>query len=234
MLTPKKRISKKDIKEDELLKAYVSVSSFYYANKRYVSYAVTGLVVVVVAMLIFINNRRASNEKAATELGKVFPLYDAAATSPGQYQRAIDGQPERGLMGLKTIVENYGNTESGGLARFYLANAYYNVGKYDEALRQFESFSSVNKLLEASAQAGIGSCYEAMGEYSKAAASYEKASGIISNPITTPEYLNSAARCYGKSGDREKAIALLKRLKQDYPSSQYARDVDRYISEFSA
>ena len=233
MLTPKKKISRKEIKEDELLKAYVKASSFYYANKRYVSYAVTGLVVVVVAALIFFNNRRASNEKAATELGKVFALYDGANT-PGQFQLAIDGQPDRGLMGLKTIVDNYGSTESGELARFYLANAYYNVGKYDEALRQFESFSTATKLLQASAQAGIGACYEVKGEFEKAASSYEKASGILASPLSTPEYLTSAARCYGKAGQKDKAVALLKRLKVDYPSSQYARDADRYISEFSA
>jgi TolA-binding protein len=233
MLTPKKKISRKEIKQDELLNVYVKASSFYYANKRYVSYAVTGIVVVVVATLIFINNRRASNEKAATELGKVYGLYDQAST-PAQYQLAIDGQRERGLMGLKTIVDNYGNTDSGELARFYLGNAYYNVGKYDEALQQFGSFSSSTKLLQASAQAGIGSCYEAKGEYGKAAGAYEKASGMVSNEITTPEYLNSAARCYGRSGEKDKAIAILKRLKLEYPNSQQARDVDRYISEFSA
>src|SRR5712692_6344488 len=168
MLTPKKKLSRKEIKEDELLKVYAKASAFYYANKRHVSYASTGLVVVIVAALIFFNNRRANNEKAATELGKVFTLYDAAANNPAQYQLAIDGQPERGIMGLKTIVENYGGTESGGLARFYLANAYYGVGKYDEALRHFESFSSGNKLLQASAYAGTGDCHEEKGEYEKA------------------------------------------------------------------
>jgi len=137
-------------------------------------------------------------------------------------------------MGLKAIVDNYGNTESGEIARIYLANAYYNLGRYDESLQQYESFSSSNKLLAASAQSGIASCYEAKGEYAKAASSYEKAAGMVSNPINTPEYLTAAARCYGKSGDKEKAIALLKRLKLEYPTSQQARDVDRYISEFSA
>ena len=233
MLTPKKKISKKEIKQDELLNVYVKASSFYYENKRYVSYAITGLVVVIAATLIFINNRRASNEKAATELGRVYGVYDQAQ-SPAQFQQAIDGQRERGIMGLKAIVENYGNTESGEIARLYLANAYYNLGKYDESMQQYESFSSGNKLLEASAQSGLASCHEAKGEYAKAAASYEKAAGMVSNQINTPEYLTAAARCYGKAGDKEKAIALLKRLKTEYPTSPQARDVDRYISEFSA
>ena len=137
-------------------------------------------------------------------------------------------------MGLKTIVDNYGSTESGEIARFYLANAYYNVSRYDDALRQFESFSSGNKLLEASAQAGAAACHEAKGEFEKAAEGYEKAAGTVSSPLSTPENLNSAARCYGKAGQKDKAIVLLKRLKLDYPSSQYARDADRYLSEFSA
>ncbi|TLY32518.1 MAG: tetratricopeptide repeat protein [Ignavibacteria bacterium] len=233
MLRPKKKITKREIKEDELLMAYARVSAFYYGHKKYVSYAITGLIAVIIGIVIIINNRRANNDKAAVELAKVVTLYEAAANNPKAYQQAIDGQPERGVMGLKTIVDNYGSTESGQLARFYLANAYFNLGRYEEALKNYENFSGGNKLLEASALAGMGACLEAKGEFDKAASSYEKAAGTVSNTINTPEYLNSAARCYGRAGAKEKAIALLKRLKQDYPTSTYAREVDRYISEFS-
>jgi|ERR1041385_635195 tetratricopeptide (TPR) repeat protein len=234
MLTPKKKITKKEIKQDGLISAYAQATSFYYENKKYISYAFTALLIIVVGSFIYVNNRRANNEKAAAEFAKVFPIYDAAATEARQYKVAIDGQPERGIMGLKAIVDNYGGTESGEIARFYLANAYFQLGQYDDALKNFDSFSGSNPLLEASAFAGMGGCYEVKGEYAKAASYFEKAANKVSNTINTPDYLNSAARCYGQSGEKEKALTLYKKIKKEYPTSSFARDADRYIAQFSA
>lgn len=233
MLKPKKKISKKEMKQDPLIGAYEQAQVYYYENKKYVSYALTALLVIVIGIVIFVNNRRANNEKAAAELGKVFTLYDGGTTNPQQYKLAIDGQPERGIMGLKTIVDNYGGTESGELARFYLANAYYQLGQYDDALRNFDNFSTSSDILKSSTLAGMGGCYEAKGEYAKAASEYDKASSTTSNPLQIPDFLNAAGRCYGLSGEKEKAVALFKRLKKEYPTSQLARDADRYISQFS-
>ncbi|MBI4549208.1 MAG: tetratricopeptide repeat protein [Ignavibacteriae bacterium] len=233
MLKPKKKITKKEIKQDGLVTAYAEATSFYYEHKKHISYVVTALVVMIVAVVIYINNRRANNEKAAVELGKVYSIIDAAASDSRQFKIAIDGQPERGIMGLKSIVENYGGTESGELARFYLANAYFNIGLYDEALKQYEEFSTDNELLHASTLAGIGRCYEAKKEYSTAATYLEKAANAISNSSVTPEYLSSAARCYALAGDKEKAITLYKRIKKEYSTSKYGRDADRYIGQFS-
>jgi tetratricopeptide (TPR) repeat protein len=130
-------------------------------------------------------------------------------------------------------VDNYGGTTSGELARFYLANAYYMTGQVDAALEEYDDFSGGDKILEASAYAGIGSCYESKKEYDKAASYFEKAAGVSAAGAETPNYLNSAARCYGTAGEKEKAIALLKRLKKEFPASSYARDADRYIGQFS-
>jgi tetratricopeptide (TPR) repeat protein len=233
MLKPKKKITKKEIKQDGLITAYAQVTSFYYENKKYISYAITGLVVIVIAVFIYINNRRANNEKAASEIGKIFSLYDAAANNPAQYKAAIDGIPERGVMGLKSIVSNYGGTESGELARFYLASAYFGLRQYDEALKQFDDFSGGDKFLQASALAGVGACYEAKGEYANASSSFEKAANKYLNTITTPDYLNSAAQCYALAGEKEKAVALYKRLKKEFPTSSYAREAERYITQYS-
>ncbi|MDI6766615.1 MAG: tetratricopeptide repeat protein [Bacteroidota bacterium] len=234
MLKPKKKLTKKEMKQDTLITSYAKVTSFYYENKKYINYAITGLVVIVIAIIIYTNNRRANNEKAATELGKVFSIYDAGTSDPRQFQIAIDGQPERGIMGLRAIVDNYGSSPSGDVARFYLANAYLNLGNYDGALKHFKSFDGDNDMLAASAIAGIGTCYEAKGDFEKAASNYEKAARSVADKSAAPDHLLNAARCYGLAGDKEKAISLFKRIKKDFPKSSAARDVDRYIAQFSS
>jgi len=233
MLTPKRKITKKEIKQDQLVTAYAKITSFYETYKKYISYGATALVLIIIGIVIYINNRKANDDKAATELGKIYVLYDAAAGDIAQYKLAIDGQPERGIIGLKAIVDNYGGTPSGQIARYYLATAYYNLGNYDEALKHFEDYDGGSDLLKAAAVAGAGRCMEAKGEYIKAAPKFEAAARLTSNDLDTPGYLNSAALCYGKGGEKEKAISILKRIKKEYPRSQIAREVDRAISQFS-
>ncbi len=234
MLSPKKKISKKEIKHDPLISAYDQATAFYAVNKKRVSVILWSVLAVVVLVYIYSNNRRNNNEKAAAELGKVFSIYDAGANDSRQYKLAIEGQPERGIIGLKSIVDNWGSTESGELARFYLASAYYATGQYDDALKQFDSFSSGNSLLKSSSYAGMARCYEVRSDYAHAASYFAKAADAITDAAATPEYLTSAARCYGLGGDKGKALEILKRLKKEFPTSTFAREADRYISQFSA
>jgi hypothetical protein len=69
MLRPKKRISKKEMKEDALVTSYVRVTTFYEQNKKNISIAITALAVVVFATVIYFKNQADNNEKAIAQLG---------------------------------------------------------------------------------------------------------------------------------------------------------------------
>jgi tetratricopeptide (TPR) repeat protein len=228
MLSPKKKISKRELKEDALVTTYVKITSFYEKNKKNISIAVTVVAVLVIASVVYLKNRADNGERAATQLGEVFSLYDN-----GQYQQAIDGVPERNITGLKSIVENYGSLEAGDYARFYLANAYYHLGKYDLALDQFKDFSPTDNFLAVSRLSGIASCYEATGKYQQAAENFEKAASKYPQDVNAAENMSNAARDYGKAGEKEKAIELYTKLKNNYPTSTFARDADRFIAGLS-
>lgn len=229
MLRPQKKISKKEIKQDALISTYVKATSWYEHHKKNLGIGILVVVVVLVAGVVYFKNQAESNEKAMAQLGEIYPLFDQ-----GQYARAIDGVPERNLPGLKSIVENYGSSASGAIARFYLASAYFQLERYDEALREFDEMSPGPELLAISREAGIGGCYEAKGMYREAAEHFEKAGTLNSKDLGAAEYLSSAARSYAKAGEREKAVELYKRVKKNYPTSVYAREVDRLITELSA
>jgi tetratricopeptide (TPR) repeat protein len=228
MLRPKKKISKRDLKEDALVTTYVKVTSFYDANKRTISIALTALVVAVFAIVIYVKNRADNNEKAITALGAIFETYDA-----GQFQTAVDGIPEKNIQGLRSIVDNYGNSAAGDLARFYLGSAYIQLGRSDEALKEFEEFSPPDELLAVARLSGIGSCYESKGRFKEAAGSFEKAATQYPKDVSAAENLNNAARDYAQAGDRDKAIDLFKRIKKNYPTTAFAREADRFIAQLS-
>ena len=155
-------------------------------------------------------------------------MYDA-----GQFQQAIDGVPSQNLTGLKSIVDNYGGTKGGDLAAFYLADAYFQLGKYAEALESFESAGASEALVESSRLAGIASCHEALGHFADAARYFEKAAGQDVTDGTAAEHLNSAARNFALAGDKERAVDILKRIKKKYPTTNYGREADRFIAQLS-
>ncbi len=235
MLSPKKKLAKKEITKDPMFALYDQSVTFYEKNKKFVNYGIFGIVAAIVVLVVFLKNRSDNDQKASSDLGKVISIYDLAANDPAQYKVAINGQPEKGIIGLKAIVDKYSGSQSGELARFYLANAYYRTGQIDDAMRQYDSFSGSVPILKSSVSAGLGECYEAKHEYAKAAERYESAAGLLSsNDSQLPDFLRAAGRCYGEAGEKEKAITLFKRIKKEFPATAAAREAERYISQFSA
>jgi len=228
MLRPKKKISRKELKEDALVTWYVRLRTLYDTNRRIISIGITVVVLAIAGVLVYLKNRADHNEAAITALGAIFEMYDA-----GQYQTAVDGVPERNIKGLRAIVDDYGNSPTGDLARLYLANALYQLGRYDEALKAYDDFSPSGELLSVARLSGLGACEEAKGDDRKAAAHFEKAATQYPSDVNAAEYLNDAARDYGLAGEKEKAIELYRRIKKNYPTSAFARDADRFITQLS-
>ncbi len=228
MLRPSKKISRKELKEDKLVTTYSTVTSYYEEHKRAISIALVAAALVTVAIVVYVRNRADASEKAHAALGAVASYIDN-----GQYQIAIDGVPSRNIQGLRAIVENFGSSPGGELARFQLASALLALGKYDEALGQYKSFSPAGELLDAARRAGLGACYEGLKEYEDAGSEFEKAAAASPTDPRVPEFLHSAARNYAAAGEKEKAVELWKRLKKSYPATPYGRDAERYIVQYS-
>jgi len=228
MLKPKKKITKKEIKEDKLVTTYFEARTWVEENRRLVGYLVGIPLVLIVAFFLWNLNLRDSNEKATTKLAKVLPYYDQ-----GRFDEAINGAPQEGVIqGLIAIVDEHGNTNAGQLAKLYLANCYLAKGDYQKALELYKDANLDDKMLAASALAGAAACYEGLGKYTEAGEYYEKAASKNMTGLQAPENLHHAAVNYGMAGKKERAAELLRRLKKDFPESSYARDADRYLVQY--
>lgn len=225
MLKPRKKIKKQELKEDRLVLTYYKAREFVEKNKKILSYVLTGLVIIIAGVIIYRNNLKAENERAEALFSKILNYYDN-----GDYKTAIDGIPQKNIQGLKYIVENYGRTDAGEIATYYLGNAYFMLGDYDNALKYFKKYNGEDKLLLSASLAGIASVYEAKGDYRKAGEYFEKAAQKFRENILLPEYLYNAARNYKLAGEKEKALRLFERIKKDYPNFTRIRDVEIYIA----
>ncbi len=229
MLKPQKKVSRREIKEDRLVTAYFETREWIEINTKILSYIGIGLIGVVVIGFLWSKNKAESNDKATTMLAKVVPYYDA-----GKYDLAINGVPQEGTQGLQSIVDEHGSTKAGQLAKLYLANSFYTIKNYDKALEYYDDVSVSDKMITASALAGVAACYEAEGDLSKAASYFEKAASKNMTLVQAPENLQRSAVNYAAVGKKEKAVELLQTLKKEFPTSTYAREVDRFIAEFSS
>jgi tetratricopeptide (TPR) repeat protein len=225
MLTKKKKLSKKEIKQDKLVETYYKAYGYFEENKsRMLTYAVV-LVVVVFAAIYYVNHKKENNEKAEVLLSQVMNLYDQ-----GSYLEAIEGRPAQNIIGLKKIVEDYGSTENGETAKIYLANSYDMLGKPDEALKYYSDYDGDISIYKATALAGQAGIYAGRKEYEKAADLFKKASRISKTDVLNPDYMLNASINYIKAGKEEDAKDLLESIKKDYPASQATSKADEYLA----
>jgi tetratricopeptide (TPR) repeat protein len=223
MLTKRKKLSKKEIKEDKLITAYYKAYNFVEENRnRLLTYA-GALVVIVLVVIFFINNRNKNNDEAGVQLALIMNSYDS-----GNYLEAIEGRAGTKLSGLKKIVDQYGSTENGEIAKIYLANSYEFLGKTDDAFKYYDSYSGSNKLFKATALAGEAGYESFRKNYEKAGDLYKKAGHVSSDNVLNPEYLLNAGINYMKIGKNDEAKELFDKIKKDYINSAAMREVERY------
>jgi tetratricopeptide (TPR) repeat protein len=229
MLRPKKKLRRKELKEDKLVTAYFRIYDQLYKYRKQLIMAGAAVIVAVLAIILYSSHLQSENDRALTLLGRVYTYYDE-----GSYRQAIDGRAEQNILGLRHIAENYGRTEAGGIATFYLANAYYHIGEYDEAYRIFERFGGTDPLLRASALAGRAAIHEFRNEHEEAARLFERAATRFAATAIAPENLKHAGRNYLEAGRHADALRMFEKLRDDHPGSPLARDIDLYIAQISA
>lgn len=222
-----KTSSRKELREDRMVTLYARAWMFYEENRRLVYAAAAGVVVLIAAVagyIVYMNQQQAEAERL---LAQIVSTYEQ-----GEYQAALEGTA--GTPGLLAIADDYGRTDAGNLATYYAADALYRLGEYDRALELFEDFDKDEDFIGASAYAAQAAIYENRGEYEQAAAMYEEAADQFENDLTSPQYLLQAGRAYEEAGDFDAAQRAYAQVEEDYPESEAAQDVSRYLARVRA
>ncbi|MBN1541084.1 tetratricopeptide repeat protein, partial [candidate division KSB1 bacterium] len=186
MLKPRKRITKKELKEDKLVTFYVKANRWLETYRKYFFLALAVVAVIVVAIVLS-NRARNRAELHASE----FYLKGTTEFEKGDYQAAADQ--------FQVVLNEYGGTSYGKLSRLFLGNCYTQLGRRDEALAMYDSFVARYKKdpnLRAAGMAGKAALLEESGEYAKSAALFEQIAVKFPDAILGPTYLMSAAQNY--------------------------------------
>ncbi len=225
MIKKKRKLSKKEIKEDKLVSFVYKAQSFYEDYKNKIFTYGTVVVVAVALAYFYVNQKRADNENAGVELSRTMILYDQ-----GAYLQAIEGQQGTNIIGLKKIVEDYSGTENGESAKIFLANSYSFLGNYDQALIYYEDYDGSIDYFIAAAIAGIAGYYASKNDFEEAAVLYLEAADVTEVNAQNPEYLLNAGINLLKTGNKEEAKILFETIREQYPASLAGREISQYLA----
>ncbi len=220
MLKPRKRLSKKELKEDKLVTFYVNANRWVKENSSYIYGGLFAIVLIVVAITYFSSATAKKNETASAELMQATQLFEA-----GDFQEAIPL--------FSSVVENYRGTQSAKIGQLYLAKCFYYTQDFKNAETYFREFLSDfkgNEHFGATAMGGIAACYEQQGRFLDAVEQYEKAANKYPDSVHAPKFLLKAAMNARNAGNIERCNALLQNLINDFPESAEVNDAEMLLA----
>ena len=172
----------------------------------------TALIVVVVVVGGFFGYKYLiSGPRAEKAAAMMFVAEQQFAVD--SFALALNG--DGNFAGFLEVIDRYGSTDEGNLARHYAGICYLRLGEYQQALDYLKEYSastkSVPEALLAAQNCGL------------------QAVAASDNSLSAPYYLKKAGGVYEKLGDYAKALAAYERISDDYPASMEARDIQKYI-----
>lgn len=208
-----------------------SFDNFYNKNKKTVIIAAIAIVVVVGGIFYYNNQIKAPREKtASTAIFKAEYYFGLDSFNLALNGRA-EGNGVEGFMGFNEIIDQYGSTKAGNLARYYAGICYLHLGKFDDAITNLKKFSTNDVILGSIALGCIGDAYRETNDSENAVKYYEKAARRNSNSFTTPMYLKKAALTYEEDlKDFDKALATYIKIEKEYGNTPEGRDISKYIA----
>ena len=140
-------------------------------------------------------------------------------------------------------MAKYGDKAAGGALKIRLAKSYFDGGRYEEALAQYEALDG--KAPDGFAEipvVGKAQRLEALGKYDEAQKAFEAfAEANPKSPFALTARLG-AARCLCQAGDKAKALSCLEALKASNQDDELAKMrieateslVKRYVKKAAA
>ena len=225
MLRARKRITKKELKHDAMLESIYKVEKYVRSNSMLIMYGGSALLVVIVISVMMFRSKQEAEISATSAVGIA------------QY-KLLSGDFQDVVVRIEDALRKYPGTKAVNEGKFYLASANFQLGNRKEAEKQFFEYinSGANdRILEASAYAGIGAVREDIQDFAAAAENYRKAALTSETPYLTNQYLLSATRNYYYAGNDEEALDIVNNLMiMENAAENTANEVEYWKSVISS
>lgn len=212
---------------DNLLDLQVTLAKaekFYQSNRNLVTGIIAALILLPVGYIVLNKYVWEPKEQEA---------YEAMFTAERYFEMdsfnlALNGNAN--FTGFTGIIDEFGGTDAGNLAKYYAGICYVRMGQFQEGIDHLEKFSSDDILVSSIAFGTTGDAYRELGDSEKAVKCYEKAATRHPNNFTTPIYLKKAGMtCEEDLKDLDNAIKYYSRIETEYPNTREGQDIAKYL-----
>jgi len=203
----RRKITKKELKEDQLITYYFKTRSFLSKHGKAAGIAAGALVVIAVLIGLMIKSKIKANFTASYE------LYQAESLAGSSDLKGA-------ITKLHQIIDLYPGTENAEEAYLRLAETHFADAKYDSSLFYTEKFlkkySGKDISLICGGYATKGAALEELKRYEEAGKTYLEAVDRYPDCFAAPVYLIDAGRCFNLAGQDDKAQELYLRAINEY------------------
>lgn len=220
----KKDFKKEDQNLENVQEALNTNAMWIEKNQKVITWVVVAVVAVVLGIMAI--NQYVIKPKAAeasNENAKAVAYF-----MQENYEKALNGDDAE-CIGFEQIAQDYKMYQAGKLAALYAGICYYQMGEYEDAAKYLKKFSADDLTIDPAAKQLLGDAYVQMQEYDKAVKAFE-AAAKSGNDLIAPMSLKKAGLVYLEMGNKKAAHKVFSAVKADYPMSNEAQDIDKYIA----
>jgi tetratricopeptide (TPR) repeat protein len=224
-------VKKKDVTEEriEAVEEALSKSEMFIEKNQKILTIILGAIILV--FVLFFGYKKyiqtPKEKEAQTAMFNAEYYFDQDSVN-----LALNGDGEN--YGFLDIIDDYGSTKSGNLAKYYAGICYLKMGEYENAIDYLKKFSSEDQIVSSMALGAIGDSYMQLGDIDKGIEYYLKAAKKNENEFASPPFLMKAAWGYEINNDWSAALDTYNKIKKDFPKSREARELDKYIARAKA
>lgn len=222
-------MAKKDFKQEDqnlenVQETLSTAGKWIEANQNALEWTVLGIVIVVFAW-VMLNSYviKPKHLEASNENAKAVVYFQQ-----GDFEKALKGDDAE-CLGFAEISDKYSSFQEGKLAALYAGICHYQLGEYEEAASYLKKFDAKDVNISPAAYQLLGDAYVQQEEYNKAVSAFESAAKS-GNEIIAPMSLKKAGLVYLELDKKQSAKKAFESLKANYPQSQEAQDIDKYIA----
>lgn len=209
---------------------------FWEKNSKPIIYISTAIILIVGGWLIYKYMFKLPKEEKANDAVFVIQGYfKDFSTAPSDSakiilaERCLNG--DGGNIGALKFINKYDGTDAANLCHYYAGACYLQVKQFDKAIKQLKDFHTKAHQIQSRAYGMIGDAYAELKKNNDALDYYRKAADENDkDDFTTAEYLFRAGLFAETLGKKQEAIDLYKKIKKDYPLSDRAVNIDRYLA----
>jgi tetratricopeptide (TPR) repeat protein len=232
------------LKENDLAIALGQAGDYVGRNRSTVVAIVGAILVIALGAAGFMAWRSRAAAAGRAELAEAMVIAESRVAPPAP---AVEGQPaaaqqpgtypteraklEAALPKFLAVADAYPNSDAGRTARYHAASTLVELGRFPDAIAQYDRVIEGGELLGEMARLGKAEAQIRAAQYDPAIATFKELSERTDSSLPKEALLLELARAYKLAGKTEDARKTLTQIVEQHAESPFAADARQELEK---